>query len=406
MKYEEISTIWVFENKIEIDKFSSGVEPYKDSPESQIFLGYGDDVSKLFTGFIYSFEIFTSLPEFSDCFLPECINLIGFDDFNSKCFDLCSDTNTRCFCDVGYTLVSGFCERTKFKASLHFASIENTTLEFEEQLKDSLKFTDIKIFLNEKEVEFRIQEINLTHYNIKFSSDLIIKDDKKYRLEVKFLSMLISINESLLETENLKDEIRSKPKSTESNIFTLSEKHLKNLVLATIGLSVGTSFLFFDPSSFFNLLNLIELFACVIIYDVTFDIKFISFILSMQGASTIPDIFGIFINNKSKLPSKYSNASYDSSLFLLNSGMNLVVLVGTLMLIPLSLFLRIFENRWIQNIRKQLDIELRYSAFIRFFIQTCFVIQTSSLISIKFTKNNSTLEFSDQILSYFLLSCN
>ena len=154
-----------------------------------------------------------------------------------------------------------------------------------------------------------------------------------------------------------------------------------------------------NPASFFNLVNFIEMIVIVLMFDIDFEQEFIDFIQGLRSSFRLPDVVHYFYvpRLKENLPSKFSRVGITSSMFIVNCGTLLLVLLGICLMCFSYFLIRKTKKNIIQKIKVFLDSFFRYNIFLRFLIQSCFEVPLALFISLKYEKFGSTITYIDKI---------
>ena len=276
-----------------------------------------------------------------------------------KCRDLCTscaslinctdcienahiDANTLCECNLGYS-GTDLCIRNQFNAIITLNNNNIATLIFTEALYARLQSKMITININ----------------NIAQESNLTYIDDSTYTISINFNS---SINQGDILYIYLPSELNSTTNSLiYSNIINvmLFADSLNNIVndvsalksYAQIGMKIGlsaalgSSAITMDPISFFNFLNSAQVYLNIILFQLDLNSILVDFILSLNSNSNIPIIFTHFVDPQQGVQINGQLNVYGdvTNLLLINSGVNLTILVGLIIALPFVYFLQGFK---------------------------------------------------------------
>ena len=317
----------------------------------------------------------------------------------SQCVEHGSLINGTCECNRGFINKNG-CIKDYFYANLSISFNNDITIIFSEPLKKELSKDSFSVEINKEVVNVEIIEKDSVHLKIAINSGFQKISVNKYEAVIVFLKEIYSVNGSPLYAKSFKAQLYTNLASTQD--LGISKSYLKSTISSAITASAFTSIIFLDPSTIFNLMNMIELFNCVVLYDIEIHESLVQFIEDLNSQLQIPNIFKLFLSSNSKTPENYSRLSYNSSLFILNAGMNLPSLFFIFFLYAIVSKLSLSSNKKIKKIFKLVLSKIKYSIFIRFYIQTCFQISVCCYISLKYTDLDSPINIIDYSLSVAL----
>ena len=496
INYQQLTTICYYINTYST-LGSQIIPPFIDFINSTMFIGSSSSFSYFFQGFIYSFEIYTCLPNIEllssrigcnncdTCFnsgyclplcniseyyssensqckncLKECINgcinnstcnlcndqncyycnnfnpysciecNINYQSENSSCI-VCNSTsyydinekvcnkckglcvtcesdifcmtctqnshlniNNGCECDQGYSGIDS-CIRNTFAALSTLSANNNVNLIFTEPLKKDLTETNINLQLNTILQVFTISKIDNSTYTItiNFTSNINQGD----LLVIEFPVPLISNINSLLLTDKLSIHLFA----TDINNLVSQINQLKTY--SQIGLAIGLSAAFgssaviLDFTPFFNFLNAAEIYSYVVLYQLDLDPILINFLSELRVNSKIPSIYNYFIDPLQgvQIGGNLNGFGYTTNLLLLNSGVNMTILVAALAAVVPLYYLHKFKNKWIKEKSGKLLSYLQYGFFLRLWIQSCLELLLSSFVGIYYTNFANTTQIVD-----------
>ena len=152
-------------------------------------------------------------------------------------------------------------------------------------------------------------------------------------LLIRFGSDIVSVENSLLSTSNLKSKlfvdtaVAAQIKSQDSKEAAKSTAAVGTM--AVLSAVLGISIISFDPSSFCNFMNTAELFYSLYLFNIEIYPVLSGFLIGMRVESSLPNIFTYFINSSQgvKIPEKYQEYGYKSNLVMLNVGVRFSVLI-------------------------------------------------------------------------------
>ena len=329
-----------------------------------------------------------------------------FYNSSSKTCQGCSDVNSflnsnrTCECNTGYSWNTTTCIRNEFYALISLNSQNVASIIFTEDLNEDLETNNIQALYNGAPQNFTLQKNDNSSYLVYVSFATAISDGDK--LQITFEQTIISILGSLLSTKSLTISLfaaDSNAVASVKNAITYAQVSL------TIGLGAvfACSCISFDPITFFNFLNNIQLFYYVMLYQVSIDAVLIAFLNILNPNSWLPNVFSYAVNQNDGVPldAAFNNFGNNVNLILINSGQTLTML-AILLMVPLTAYF--FRNIRIPAIRvrvRKLLVDYKYRAFLRFFLQAFLELSCNSIAGIYY----SNLQNNTQIVDFTFCIC-
>lgn len=237
-----------------------------------------------------------------------------------------------CECESGYFINNSDCSRKKFYASASINSKNIIKILFSEDLSSPLKHSEISAKINAISQDFDLEKKNNSTYTLSIIfTKSIEKGDK---LKMTFAKPLTSKENSILFTKFLELELFPLPSDTIGAEISNAKSYATAGIMAGVSAALGSSFINIDPSSFFSLLNNIEIFTYFTLYQLEISPTLIGFLNTLNPISLIPNIFTYIISPSQgvSLNDKFINVSVTSNLILLNSGATISILIAFLLI--------------------------------------------------------------------------
>ena len=184
-------------------------------------------------------------------------------------------------------------------------------------------------------------------------------------------------------------EIQLFPNSPNEEAAAISQAQslAQSALMAGIAAVFGSSFINLDPLTLFNFLNNLDIYVYTSLYYTDLDSSLVAFLQMLSPNSWLPNIFTYFINQNdgNQLDSAFSNFGNSTNLIMINSGPTLEIL-AVMIVIPFGLLLfRKTKFGWLNRQIAKLFEKYRYSAFLRFFLQSFLELSCNSAIGAYYT---------------------
>ena len=162
-----------------------------------------------------------------------------------------------------------------------------------------------------------------------------------------------------------------------------------------------------NPTIIFNLMNLVEMFSYILLFDIEFHQSFIEFMIGLKKTTKLPSLSLPKVNKSQRLPEKYALFEVDSSLILINSGYIIFCLSFTLII---SLILHrgsLSKSFRISSLCLKVKKLIYFKWLYRICIQGTFDFAIFSLLTLIYSDNKSLLNIFDKVCGIFVLViCN
>ena len=310
-----------------------------------------------------------------------------------------------CECITGfelkYNLEETKCIESYFNVTLTVSSNNQVNLIFEEALEYPLNQSDIFIKINKNIEIFSIIQLNLTSYLIIIDESLKIKHYDA--LLISFTNVLYSKSNKILFDSSLGallyGESESKYKEEYVENLRISTS---NAIIVITSIVFGFSVLNLDIKSFINFKNSVELFYSAILLDIDYDIIMQAVLNQIRYSSTLPSFFEKLINpNKGvKLNSKFQKFGFSTNLFVINSGMQLMLLITSSIFYILCKIIQKFKKN---SITEKILNKFEWNNFVNLWLYGYLELNLSSMASVHFCKFENRVQITDFIFSIIIL---
>ena len=331
-----------------------------------------------------------------------CVTCYSIDNCTSCINNSYVASNDSCQCIQGYH-EDLICIRNYFYALLTISSTNSVTIIFSEPLELNLTSHDIKVYIGKiEQTAFTLLWIDVYSYllTVNFSTSII----QGTELTINFTNTLISSLNSELFSKSLSIYlfgVVTNDLVTEVN--TLIE-HSKNGITSGFASAIGLSMLNLNPNAFFNFLNAAQIYSYIALYQVEVDPLLIQFLSSISINSMFPSFMTYVIPSDAgqQLNSKFTNFGYNNNIFLLNSGVNISILICIVGILPIICALKIIKNKTISRLVNKTIEQFKFSVFLRFFIQSYLDFLLNSFIGMIYMTPYTYVEIIDVAFSVLI----
>jgi len=323
-----------------------------------------------------------------------CKNCISSDECEN-CVKWSELVNRTCKCQKGYYEDDDGCIRKLFNCVLKINGDNELKLLFTEELRKKLEKTDLSVKIEEKEVEFNLNELSTFEYQIIIQGEVF---KKKKKLVVYFVSDIVSKKYSLLGKEKVEANLFAyKTNDLKSPLF-LIEGHTTTVFLSSVGIIAGLSIVNVNPKTLYTFLNSAELFSYTILYNLELDSELLEFLKSLIITSNIPSIFDLLEIDTYNIPEpKLTYLGFDTIFIYKTSGF----FVSSFILILFFNLLIVFTR--FNGVCSKILEYFKYKIYLRYWIQTFFELFLGSLIALKYFAYNGIQQVANIILCLFIL---
>ena len=265
-----------------------------------------------------------------------CKNICIACDTFFKCTKCISNSflnqDNMCECIKGFELKPNAhetkCVESYFNVTLTVSSNNQITLIFEEELENPLQQSELMIKINQNIEKFSITQLNSSCYLIIIDDSLQVElyDD----LIIGFTTVLYSKSNKLLYNSKLKALLYGKMENKNKEEYVENLRiSTSNAVIVITSIVFGFSVLNMDIKSFINFKNSVELFYSAIFLDIEYDMIMETVLNQIRYSSTLPSFFEKLVDSSKgvKLNSKLKKFGFKTNLFVINSGMQIMLLI-------------------------------------------------------------------------------
>ena len=259
----------------------------------------------------------------------------------------------------------------------------------------------MKIKINSRIHNFSIVPLNYSWYLIILEKSSIVS--LYDTLSIIFLTTLYSNSSKMLYKTELKALLygestqQYEPDYVENLQITTS-----NSVIVVTSIVLGFSILSLDIKSFINFKSSAELFYSIIFLDVDFDIITETILTQMKSSSTLPSFFNFLINPSKgvKLSSKFQNYGFKTNLFVLNCGMDLMLLI---ILTSIYLFCKLINTYKQNSITEKIIKNFEFDNFLKLWLSSYLELNLAAILSIFYCKYENKVQITDLIFSFIII---
>ena len=309
-----------------------------------------------------------------------------------------------CECITGYSGTDS-CIKDVLIALLTVNSDNILTLHFSDDLSIALQASDFNLSINNIPQTYQVAFIDQGNYRITIDfQDGPNEGDKVF---IVFLRELISVDNACLSTKNVSAKLFAV--FSQYSQAELNQVQTYSTIGMAIGvsLSLGGSFLGMDLSTFFNFVNAAEIFTYAVVYDLDLDTQIVVFLNGLRIVPQIPSIFDAFLKAEDgiEMNAYYSDFGFSTSLFMLNQGILISVIMFLILTIPLFYIIGYVKNENLQIYVRKLK-RFRHSFFFRLWIQSCIEVTMSAVIGILYNNQANLTQIIDYIICYISIVIN
>ena len=292
------------------------------------------------------------------------------------------------------------CIHDYFVAELTLSSSNLAVIIFSQPLYKILEKSDLIVSINHDLQDYLlIQQDNSTYFiDILFAKSINEGDE----LTIIINKTVISYNTSIIEFNTL--SIFLFPTILNTSVLDITEllNAGRYLFFSALTVAIGESIIGFNPSTFFNFFNCLEIYSYVAVFKLNIDETLTQFLDNLLSSSYIPNIFTYIIKSTEgvQLTGNLNSFGYSTSLFIINSGGNISIIIFFAIFTIFVYLLKRLKNLKLKKIIHWIVPYFKYKAFLRLYLQTCLEFSLNSSIGLYYN------QFSDKILIFdFSLCC-
>ena len=317
-----------------------------------------------------------------------CITCKEFSSLNEK---------YQCVCDKGYYDNKG-CVRRLFNAAIEITSKNSVSLKFSEQLQKTLTPSQIKVSINNNQINFSLIQTSPTSYNLLLNFQ---SPNKNSKISIIFSKPLTSKSNSLLSSLLLQATLYSESTSTYSPL-PIIKKYTRLMYICSIGIVLGGSLISFDPNCLYYFFNSVELFTYTLLFNLTFEKELEEFLKSTEVSSNIPSAFDMVDYETYKNQEKnFINFGMDSYLIFRNSR---VVITVFFLIVFIHFLILIFSScdSIKFNLLKFAQL-FRFRVYLRFWLQTLLELFIGAVLGIFYFKYENGIQVANLVACFVVL---
>ena len=301
-----------------------------------------------------------------------------------------------CECITGYSGTDS-CIETPFIALLTVDITNNLTLLFTSDLNTTLQTSDFNLTINTTPQIYQMFPIDNHTYAITIQFQVNPKAGDKAL--IVFLTEILSTDNTYLSTKELSAELFAV--TSQYSQDELDEVHAYSAIGMAVGVSLtlGGSFMGMDLSTFFNFVNGAEIFTYAVVYDIDLDAQDVAFLNGLRIVPKIPSVFDEFLKAEDgvEMDDYYKNFGFHTSLFMLNQGILISVIMFVVLTIPLFHAIGYVKNEklhmWLRKFKRY-----RHSFFFRLWIQSCLEVTMTAFVGIIYNNKANLTQIIDYII--------
>ena len=321
----------------------------------------------------------------------------------STCVENSSLTNTStCQCDQGYTYQQS-CIRNLFYGILEISTNNSISIIFSEVLENALNTSNMMVIVSGASQNFTVAQSGNYTWNLTISFNSTVANGAI--VEIQFIEEVTSVCNSMLVTNSLTASLFGNAIDPAASEITNILSYAKNGLTFGVASSMGMSAVNMNPTMFFNFLNSAQIYSYISLYQIEVDPELITFLMTLNPNSMLPNLPQLYISSSegTAINQKFSNFGYSNNLLIVNSGINLSVLVVIFALFGFLLPLKYIKINWVQRQVDKMKNKFKFAVFLRFWIQSYFDFLLNSAIGLVFMAPHDSLEYFDLFLCCLML---
>ena len=279
----------------------------------------------------------------------------------------------KCVCFKAMELREDECVYRYFYLKIDVMANYSIVLKFNEEIEGDFDISLLKFYLSGKSIEVFMEKKDDKEFWIEMKKKYFFNVSTEFSISIK--APLYSIKNSILEKYQYSGNLPASPKTAFSKAVKSAIKGVMSTTFATAMVS--------NPASCWILLNTLQIIIYLPLSPINFSVNILEFLQSIAGYSVLPNIMEfIFDTDSSSKPiDRFKRVGLKSSVFLINFGQSLFVLIVNIGIFPLILIGA--RLPYVSEICTQLMKNYRYNLFIRFWIETYLELGLFSLIQIQ-----------------------
>ena len=238
-----------------------------------------------------------------------------------------------------------------------------------------------------------VQENSVLHI---FVTKTVVSQENSLLITSEFEAVLYPETNQFLAQQSLNQQIAAVQSATQQGavVFgvTLLSGSLLNLNLAF----------------FFQFLNAAEVYLWIQFFCLDLDPVFLAFMADLQSSVQVPSIFTFIVDKTdgNYIPQKYQTIGFDTTLFMINSGPNLTLLIGLVFGI-LAIFgsKLVFQVTFKKNLKK-IKKSLIFRVAFRYWLQSVFDISINCIIGVYLNRLQNNSQKLDLVLCIIAMVIN
>ena len=319
-----------------------------------------------------------------------CTHCIDYHEIiNGLCEPKCDSNeqlvNHECVCKEDYHLENNICVKIYFDLILKLDKNNKLSLNFEESLDTDLTDLLLEILTSVNIIKFKLKKESEKIYTMSFTFGESIINNTSFVLAIK-RPIYSELSKTLKNYEYSLNFYEFIYVSDSMNKIIKNSKMITQILNPTsIFLSLLT-----NPSFAWLLINTLKIIYFIPLSRNPLTPAVVRFCRSVTDYNIMPNIPELYIkNNSTTLPFKEArDIGIDSSIVLINLESEITLLSLVVLTLPLILILAIFKlnclNKFLILCRKN----LRYSFFIRFWLQNHLILGVYSFLNFKAVNNS------------------
>ncbi|CAG9335197.1 unnamed protein product [Blepharisma stoltei] len=298
-----------------------------------------------------------------------CTNCESLTKCNA-CVENASLKNDLCYCNLGYNGTKN-CTLVPFSVKITVLSDNSLYLIFSESLASSLTIDEFTITVENKEVSFKLEQINNTYYYISLTISEAISGGTLATLEFLNLTEVRSASNGVLNSSEISASLNSYDPAPYSPAIAAVTSQAAAGVQGAVSGAVALSVINPSPSSLWSMMNSLQILSYLTLSGIPFSSKMSTFLINLNSFNLFPNAFS-YIIDKNEGNTPYSQAKefgYDSDLILITTGNDFTLIMASLLVLPIIWFFSQCSYRWLAKKFMKTIKAYQFAFYLRFWIQ-------------------------------------
>ncbi|CAG9335203.1 unnamed protein product [Blepharisma stoltei] len=348
----------------------------------------------------------------SVCYSSLCETCIDYSENGCiTCKSNASLMNNTCICDTdcdnsAHNETTNSTDPTFFVTLLVFKN-NSLSLNFSDPLQNSLKANIIKIAIEDNpDFAWELEQINTTYYSIPMNIKDKIKQDAIVNATFFDLSQVRSIGNETLNSSTVSSKLNKYDPSPDNLVVAAIASKATAVVQSAVIGSIALSFLNPNPSSLWGLMNCLQILSYLSLSGIPFSDKMSQFLSNLNSYNLFPNFFEHAIDEKdgNKAYAQALKYGYNTDQILLNQGDDFSIIIASMISLPFIIYLADCSYRLVGKRFKNLFKNLKYSFYIRFWLQCYLELGAAAAVGLVKLKSDNAIQIVNIVICFGVFS--